>query len=157
MSRNTDPTTANGRRDVRELQQAFEDCWRLCGTLQSMRASHREELYSKSHDPENARTIFTLCWDLCMSIRDNQSDTPTHLDHLLQTARDLEHALSANEPDKTEADSFARATMVLNDHLQGGLAPELPDTFQQRTLEIYLDLCSQAIHSTTILLSLIHI
>jgi len=41
--------------------------------------------------------------------------------------------------------------MVLNDHLHGGLAPELPDTFQQRTLEIYLDLCSQAIHSTTIL------
>jgi len=116
-----------------------------------MSASYREELYSRSTNPENARTIFTLCWSLCKAMEDNQSDTPTHLDHLLQTARDLEHALSSNEPDKTEADSFARATMVLNDHLHGGLAPELPDTFQQRTLEIYLNLCSQAIHSTTIL------
>jgi hypothetical protein len=119
-----------------------------------MSAAQREQLYSRSHNPENARTIFTLCWSLCRAIYPSESadsDTRVDLDHLLRSARDLEHAISANEPDKTEADSFARATMVLNDHLQGGLAPELPDTFQQRTLEIYLDLCSQAIHSTTIL------
>ena len=76
------------------LRQGFEDCWKLCDTLQSMSALYREELYSKSHNPETARTIFTLCWSLCKAIKENQSDTPTHLDHLLQTARDLEHAVS---------------------------------------------------------------
>ena len=152
----------NGRRDVPELQQAFQDSWTLCGTLQSMGAHHREDLYGRSTNPETARTIFNLCWELCKAMyqsNDIQSDSPAHLDHLLQSARDLEHALSANEPDKNEADSLRRVTMVLNDHLHGGLAPELPDTFQQRTLEIYLDLCGQAIHSTSILTGdlLIHV
>jgi len=140
---------------INGLREGFEDCWKLCVTLQSMSAFHREELYGKSHNSDNARTIFTLCWSLCESLKTDQSDvsndTVAHLDHLLQSARNLEHALSASEPDKNEADSLRRVTMVLNDHLQGGLPPELPETFQQRTLEIYLDLCGQAIHSTTIL------
>jgi hypothetical protein len=138
--------------DVRLLQQALEECWTLCNTMYTVSSSHLANLYDPGKTSER---VWILCWAMCQSMYGTACqylDSPAGTDREVQLARDLYHTLSSSElVHDDELTSKLKITMALSDHLHEGLAEDLSPSFKQKTLDYWLELCDQELHTTKLL------
>lgn len=73
----------------------------------------------------------------------------SHLRMQTRIARDLFNALLVIRSGNDRLSSLLQATSALNNHLHSGLPVDLPPAYDERTLNLYFELCTQLLDSTT--------
>ncbi|KAI0976668.1 hypothetical protein F4678DRAFT_120584 [Xylaria arbuscula] len=131
--------------EILSLQSALRECWVLCNTLASLSTHHRERVFNRSGTPDGYEKAWKCCWKLCQRLYDNRdpTDEPFDVKVDLELCRDFCQALFdvRMRPDET-SDSILRVSFELNNHLfsaQDNI--NLPELFQERTLDFYITLC----------------
>lgn len=141
------PARVESREDVeiQSLQSALRECWVLCNTLASLSTHHRERIFSTSGTPDGHEKAWKCCWKLCQRLYDNRDeiDESYNVKVNLDLCRDFCQALFDVRPRQDEiADSILRVSFELNNHLYSAQDHRnLPEPFQERTLDFYITLC----------------
>ncbi|KAI1282930.1 hypothetical protein F5Y07DRAFT_409926 [Xylaria sp. FL0933] len=129
--------------EIQSLQSALKECWVLCNTLASLSTHHRERVFSISGTPDGHEKAWKCCWKLCQRLYDNRDATDEHVKVDLDLCRDFCQALFdvRMRPDAM-SDSILRVSFELNNHLYSAQDNRnLPEAFQERTLDFYITLC----------------
>ncbi|KAI1309823.1 hypothetical protein F5Y03DRAFT_392701 [Xylaria venustula] len=131
--------------EILSLQSALKECWVLCNTLASLSTHHRERVFNRSGTPDGYEKAWKCCWKLCQRLYDNRdpTDEPFDVKVDLELCRDFCQALFdvRMRPDDT-SDSILRVSFELNNHLYSAQDNRnLPEPFQERTLDFYITLC----------------
>ncbi|KAI0426874.1 hypothetical protein F5Y09DRAFT_333799 [Xylaria sp. FL1042] len=131
--------------EIQSLQSALKECWVLCNTLASLSTHHRERVFSISGTPDGHEKAWKCCWKLCQRLYDNRdaTDEPFGVKVDLDLCRDFCQALFdvRMRPDGM-SDSILRVSFELNNHLYSAQDNRnLPEAFQERTLDFYITLC----------------
>ncbi|KAI3340685.1 hypothetical protein F4824DRAFT_398223 [Ustulina deusta] len=131
--------------EFQSLQSALKECWVLCNTLASLSTHHRERVFSISGTPDGHEKAWKCCWKLCQRLYDNRDVADESLDVKvdLDLCRDFCQALFdvRMRPDGM-SDSILRVSFELNNHLYSAQDNRnLPEAFQERTLDFYITLC----------------
>ncbi|GAP84312.2 hypothetical protein SAMD00023353_0701250 [Rosellinia necatrix] len=131
--------------EIQSLQAALRECWVLCNTLASLSTHHRERVFSTSGTPDGHEKAWKCCWKLCQRLYDNRDETDESFNVKvnLDLCRDFCQALFDVRPRQDEiADSILRVSFELNNHLYSAQDNRnLPEPFQERTLDFYITLC----------------
>ncbi|RWA06087.1 hypothetical protein EKO27_g9017 [Xylaria grammica] len=130
--------------EIQSLQSALKECWVLCNTLASLSTHHRERVFSTSGTPDGHEKAWKCCWKLCQSLYDNRDEIDSfNVKVDLDLCRDFCQALFdvRMRPDGM-SDSILRVSFELNNHLYSAQDNRnLPEAFQERTLDFYITLC----------------
>ncbi|TGJ87534.1 hypothetical protein E0Z10_g1186 [Xylaria hypoxylon] len=131
--------------EIQSLQSALKECWVLCNTLASLSTHHRERVFSISGTPDGHDKAWKCCWKLCQRLYDNRDETDESFNVKvdLELCRDFCQALFdvRMRPDGM-SDSILRVSFELNNHLYSAQDNRnLPEAFQERTLDFYITLC----------------
>ncbi|KAI0517199.1 hypothetical protein F5B22DRAFT_133418 [Xylaria bambusicola] len=141
------PVRGEGQDDmeIQSLQSALKECWVLCNTLASLSTHHRERVFSVSGTPDGHEKAWKCCWKLCQRLYDNRNvtDEPLHVKADLDLCRDFCQALfDIRMRSDGMSDSILRVSFELNNHLYSAQDNRnLPEAFQERTLDFYITLC----------------
>ncbi|KAI0535661.1 hypothetical protein GGR58DRAFT_429354 [Xylaria digitata] len=132
--------------EIQSLQSALKECWVLCNTLASLSTHHRERVFSTSGTPDGHEKAWKCCWKLCQRLYDDNRDGTDDSFNVkvdLDLCRDFCQALFdvRMRPDGM-SDSILRVSFELNNHLYSAQDNRnLPEAFQERTLDFYITLC----------------
>ncbi|KAF2964079.1 hypothetical protein GQX73_g9496 [Xylaria multiplex] len=132
--------------EIQSLQSALKECWVLCNTLASLSTHHRERVFSTSGTPDGHEKAWKCCWKLCQRLYDDNRggiDDSFNVKVDLDLCRDFCQALFdvRMRPDGM-SDSILRVSFELNNHLYSAQDNQnLPEAFQERTLDFYITLC----------------
>ncbi|GAW14108.1 hypothetical protein ANO14919_035020 [Xylariales sp. No.14919] len=130
--------------EIQSLQSALKECWVLCNTLASLSTHHRERVFSISGTPDGHEKAWKCCWKLCQSLYDNRDEIDSfNVKVDLDLCRDFCQALFdvRMRPDGM-SDAILRVSFELNNHLYSAQDNRnLPEAFQERTLDFYITLC----------------
>ncbi|KAI1423248.1 hypothetical protein F5Y12DRAFT_786207 [Xylaria sp. FL1777] len=131
--------------EIQSLQSALKECWVLCNTLASLSTHHRERVFSISGTPDGHEKAWKCCWKLCQRLYDNRDETiePFDVKEDLDLCRDFCQALFDVRMRPNEmSDAILRVSFELNNHLYSAQDNRnLPEAFQERTLDFYITLC----------------
>ncbi|KAJ3578289.1 hypothetical protein NPX13_g2271 [Xylaria arbuscula] len=128
--------------EIQSLQSALKECWVLCNTLASLSTHHRERVFSISGTPDGHEKAWKCCWKLCQRLYDNRdvTDEPLNVKVDLDLCRDFCQSLfDIRVRQDGMSDPILRVSFELNNHAQDNR--NLPEAFQERTLDFYITLC----------------
>ncbi|KAL1612750.1 hypothetical protein SLS60_000979 [Paraconiothyrium brasiliense] len=139
-------------KEIAALRNALHECWTLCNTLAKLSQTHRQKMfyYSGSHGQVQEHAWRT-CWRLCQRLYESRDEDPTtQIKPTLELCRDFCQALfDVRQRGDEAADSVLRVSFELNNHLYNAHDRNLPEAFQERTLEFYLTLCHRLMKQRT--------
>lgn len=139
-------------KEIAALRNALHECWTLCNTLAKLSQTHRQKMfyYSGSHG-EVQEHAWRTCWRLCQRLYESRDEDPTtQIKPSLKLCRDFCQALfDVRQRGDEASDSVLRVSFELNNHLYNAHDRNLPEAFQERTLEFYLTLCHRLMKQRT--------
>jgi hypothetical protein len=139
-------------KEIAALRNALHECWTLCNTLAKLSQTHRQKMfyYSGSHG-EVQEHAWRTCWRLCQRLYESRDEDPTtQIKPTLELCRDFCQALfDVRQRGDEASDSVLRVSFELNNHLYNAHDRNLPEAFQERTLEFYLTLCHRLMKQRT--------
>ncbi|KAL5409894.1 hypothetical protein PMIN03_005726 [Paraphaeosphaeria minitans] len=139
-------------KEIAALRNALHECWTLCNTLAKLSQTHRHKMfyYSGSHG-EVQEHAWRTCWRLCQRLYESRDEDPTtQIKPNLELCRDFCQALfDVRQRGDEASDSVLRVSFELNNHLYNAHDRNLPEAFQERTLEFYLTLCHRLMKQRT--------
>ncbi|KAF1974241.1 hypothetical protein BU23DRAFT_119866 [Bimuria novae-zelandiae CBS 107.79] len=139
-------------KEIAALRNALHECWTLCNTLAKLSQNHRLKMfYYSGRDGEMQEHAWRTCWRLCQRLYESRDEDPTaQIKPTLELCRDFCQALfDVRQRGDEAADSVLRVSFELNNHLYNAHDRDLPEAFQERTLEFYLTLCHRLMKQRT--------
>ncbi|KAK4626932.1 hypothetical protein CLAFUW4_04832 [Fulvia fulva] len=137
--------------EVAALRTALSECWTLCNTLANLSSSHRQRTFKFSGKTEVQEQAWRSCWKLCQQLYEHRDDDHTaQVLPTLELCRDFCQSLfDARQKMDEASDSVLRVSFELNNHLYNTHDRELPDAFNERTLDFYITLCHRLMKQRT--------
>lgn len=150
-TRNIEVQLSNAEHEVAALRTALSECWTLCNTLANLSSSHRHRTFKFAGKQEVQEQAWRSCWRLCQNLYDSKyEDHATQVIPTLELCRDFCQSLfEARQKVDEASDSVLRVSFELNNHLYNTHDPNLPEAFNERTLDFYITLCHRLMKQRT--------
>lgn len=139
---------------IRALKDCLAQAWGLCISLSGLSSLHRNRIFNYRGKSEVQNEAWRSCWELCKNLYDSRDeDHDSQVLPTLELCRKFCKALfDARRKDGGDpADSVLRVSFELNNHLYNAHDRDVPNGFQERTLEFYLTLCHRMMKLDTAL------
>ena len=141
----------SAQEDVAALRMALSECWTLCNTLAGLSSSHRQRTFKFAGQQEVPEQAWQSCWRLCQQLYEHRDEDHTsHVIPTLELCRDFCQSLfEARQKGDDASDSVLRVSFELNNHLYNTHDRNLPEAFNERTLDFYITLCHRLMKQRT--------
>lgn len=141
----------NTGEEVAALRTALSECWTLCNTLAGLSSSHRQRTFQFAGRQKQQEEAWRSCWRLCQQLYDNKDEDHTsQVIPTLELCRDFCQSLfEARQKVDEASDSVLRVSFELNNHLYNTHDRDLPEAFNERTLDFYITICHRLMKQRT--------
>lgn len=140
----------NGEMEIKALNTALGECWTLCNTLANLSSIHRQRVFTHGGKANVQEHAWRTCWQLCKQLYESRDEPGSHAKQTLELCRSFCQALfEARQRGDEVSDSVLRVSFELNNHLYNTHDRNLPEEFQERTLDFYITLCHRLMKQRT--------
>ena len=142
---------SNAEHEVSALRTALSECWTLCNTLAALSSTHRQRTFKFAGKQDMQEQAWRSCWRLCQQLYDNKDeDHACQVIPTLELCRDFCQSLfDARQKGDEASDSVLRVSFELNNHLYNTHDRNLPEAFNERTLDFYITMCHRLMKQRT--------
>lgn len=137
--------------EIAMMKHCLLNSWATCVSYSDLSYNHRNRVFNYSGKSKIQNQAWRSCWDLCQHLYENrEDDSDASLVQTLDLCRIFCNALfEARRIEDEVADSILRVSFELNNHLFNAYDREVPQGFQERTLDFYTTLCHRMMKRDT--------